>query len=213
MTEDDRCDDCPPLHYPTDKTRCLPCPLRTTPAPPTAAGEIEHAKNLSRSKLLDKINAETVAPEQGEVTQLADDLEARTLRLRRKGGGIDNADRTAMLAAVTALRTLQAEVERQTEKALTFKRYWDNEREACRKARDERDGLEHRLDEMTSERDASEQFNGECEARATAAEAREKVLREALESILIIGNCDTKWDAIHIARKALSTKEPSDDRS
>lgn len=23
------CDDCPPLGYPTDKTRCLPCPRRT----------------------------------------------------------------------------------------------------------------------------------------------------------------------------------------
>lgn len=23
-----RCEDCPPIGYPTDKTRCLPCPLR-----------------------------------------------------------------------------------------------------------------------------------------------------------------------------------------
>jgi Lar family restriction alleviation protein len=26
--EDDLCDDCPPVGYPTDKTRCLPCPRR-----------------------------------------------------------------------------------------------------------------------------------------------------------------------------------------
>ena len=25
------CDDCPPLGYPTDKTRCLECPRRTPP--------------------------------------------------------------------------------------------------------------------------------------------------------------------------------------
>lgn len=25
----DLCDDCPPVGYPTDKTRCLPCPRRT----------------------------------------------------------------------------------------------------------------------------------------------------------------------------------------
>jgi hypothetical protein len=31
--EDDLCDGCPPVGYPTDKTRCLPCPRRsTTPA-------------------------------------------------------------------------------------------------------------------------------------------------------------------------------------
>ena len=27
--KDDLCDDCPPVGYPTDKTRCLPCPRRT----------------------------------------------------------------------------------------------------------------------------------------------------------------------------------------
>lgn len=27
-TETPECDDCPPLDYPTDKTRCLPCPRR-----------------------------------------------------------------------------------------------------------------------------------------------------------------------------------------
>lgn len=26
---DELCEDCPPLGYPTDKTRCLPCPRRT----------------------------------------------------------------------------------------------------------------------------------------------------------------------------------------
>ena len=28
MSELDLCDDCPPPDYPTDKTRCLPCPRR-----------------------------------------------------------------------------------------------------------------------------------------------------------------------------------------
>lgn len=28
------CEDCPPVGYPTDKTRCLPCPRRTSPALP-----------------------------------------------------------------------------------------------------------------------------------------------------------------------------------
>lgn len=28
------CEDCPPVGYPTDKTRCLPCPRRTEPHKP-----------------------------------------------------------------------------------------------------------------------------------------------------------------------------------
>lgn len=36
------CDDCPPVGYPTEKTRCLPCPRRVAaPHPATAAGEQE----------------------------------------------------------------------------------------------------------------------------------------------------------------------------
>lgn len=31
------CDDCPPVAYPTDKTRCLPCPRRATPQPAQVA--------------------------------------------------------------------------------------------------------------------------------------------------------------------------------
>jgi hypothetical protein len=27
---DDLCEDCPPIGYPTDRTRCLPCPRRAT---------------------------------------------------------------------------------------------------------------------------------------------------------------------------------------
>lgn len=32
------CDDCPPVGYPTDKTRCTPCPRRTTEIPSTSLG-------------------------------------------------------------------------------------------------------------------------------------------------------------------------------
>ena len=36
------CEDCPPVGYPTDKTRCDPCPRAATPkAPATDAGEVE----------------------------------------------------------------------------------------------------------------------------------------------------------------------------
>ena len=33
------CDDCPPLGYPTDKTRCLECPRRTPPEGRSGRGE------------------------------------------------------------------------------------------------------------------------------------------------------------------------------
>lgn len=33
------CDDCPPVSYPTDKTRCTPCPRRTPPQP--SADDVE----------------------------------------------------------------------------------------------------------------------------------------------------------------------------
>jgi len=31
MADVDLCADCPPVGYPTDKTRCSPCPRRTNP--------------------------------------------------------------------------------------------------------------------------------------------------------------------------------------
>lgn len=49
----DLCSDCPPVGYPTDKTRCLPCPRRKEPAPAaldTAArvgGDARHTDDIA----------------------------------------------------------------------------------------------------------------------------------------------------------------------
>lgn len=34
------CDDCPPIGYPTDNTRCLECPRRTPPELDTMADKV-----------------------------------------------------------------------------------------------------------------------------------------------------------------------------
>jgi hypothetical protein len=44
--EDELCDDCPPVGYPTDKTRCLPCPRRTPLSPPEVEGLVEELFGL-----------------------------------------------------------------------------------------------------------------------------------------------------------------------
>lgn len=41
------CSDCPPMEYPTDKTRCWACPLRTNKKASGAPKETEAANELN----------------------------------------------------------------------------------------------------------------------------------------------------------------------
>jgi len=44
MADVDLCADCPPVGYPTDKTRCRPCPRRTNPMTDDPKGLVDEIR-------------------------------------------------------------------------------------------------------------------------------------------------------------------------
>lgn len=46
-TPEELCGDCPPVGYPTDKTRCLPCPRRSPASDPRVAEAVEALREIA----------------------------------------------------------------------------------------------------------------------------------------------------------------------
>ena len=78
------CDDCPPLGYPTDKTRCLECPRRTPP---------------KLDAMADKVLAYRPKPK-SEAAKSRKRKAAKVARKLSKTSAILNIIRTALIAAV-----------------------------------------------------------------------------------------------------------------
>lgn len=73
---DGLCDDCPRVGHSTDKTRCLPCPRRTTPvstvAPPLATTRLQDEAKVAANTL--RIAAHMLPTTNGEAVRRAADL-------------------------------------------------------------------------------------------------------------------------------------------
>lgn len=148
--------------------------------------------------------------EQGEVTQADREAAAAHYRavsyvtanpwaVKVEAGKVDHDQLVQAMARhrTTALRTLEAEVARL--KRLVGS-YW----------------LDDAGKQMTWKQCYDEEVRRKMEARALtkAAEAREKVLREALEwAMPYARNAATDDEGLEQAEAALSPKEPSDDQS
>lgn len=61
MTTGDLCEDCPPVGYPTDKTRCLPCPRRNTHSSGQEAAGVKEAERFAPPYTADNGDCKSVA--------------------------------------------------------------------------------------------------------------------------------------------------------